>query len=139
MTIDYKINTPISTDQFIDLLVRSTLGERRPVHDRACMEGMVNHSNLIITAWEGETLVGIARSMTDFHFACYLSDLAVHLDYQRRGIGKQLQRITQEQLGPHCSLILLAAPAANTYYGHIGFTHNPRCWVLAREQRIDGT
>ncbi len=136
MRIEYKINVPVSTDQFIGLLRESTLGERRPVEDRACMEGMVKNSNLMITAWHAEALIGMARSMTDFHYACYLSDLAVHKEYQRRGIGKQLQVVTQAQLGPQCNLILLAAPAANAYYKHIGFTNNPRCWVLGREQNI---
>ncbi len=136
MNIEYKINIPVTADQFITLLRESSLGARRPIDDRDCMEGMVKHSNLMVTAWCGYELVGIARSMTDFHFACYLSDLAVHEKYQRQGIGRALQILTQEQLGPHCKLILLAAPAANTYYGHIGFTHNPRCWVLDRDERI---
>lgn len=136
MCIEYKINVPVSINQFIGLLRESTLGERRPIEDRACMEGMVKNSNLMITAWQGEALVGMARSMTDFHYACYLSEIAVHKRYQRQGIGKQLQVITQAQLGPHCNLILLAAPAANAYYKHIGFINNPRCWVLGREQNI---
>ncbi len=136
MSIEYKINTPVSTDQFIGLLRESTLGERRPIEDRECMEGMVKNSNLMVTAWHGEELIGIARSMTDFHYACYLSDLAVHMKYQRGGIGKKLQVKTQEQLGPKCTLILLAAPDANSYYGHIGFTNNQRCWVLERDKNI---
>ncbi|KAF1684698.1 GNAT family N-acetyltransferase [Pseudoxanthomonas broegbernensis] len=136
MSIDYRINIPISADQFIDLLTRSTLGERRPIHDRECIEGMVANSNLTISAWESNRLVGIARSMTDFHYACYLSDLAVCQSLQRSGIGKQLQIITQSQLGPQCKLILIAAPAANTYYQHVGFTNNPRCWVLDRDSCI---
>ena len=136
MIIDYKINEPVSTEQFTALLVASTLGERRPIDDRGCMDGMLTHSNLVVTAWQGEALVGIARSMTDFHFACYLSDLAVHQKFQKIGIGKRLQTITQEQLGPHCKLILIAAPAAHTYYEHLGYESNPRCWVLDRNQRI---
>lgn len=136
MSIEYRINAPISVDQFIDLLTRSTLGKRRPIHDRECMEGMVANSNLTISAWESKRLVGIARSMTDFHYACYLSDLAVCQSLQKSGIGKQLQIITQSQLGPRCKLILIAAPAANAYYEQIGFTNNPRCWVLERDSRI---
>ncbi|MBI5096492.1 MAG: GNAT family N-acetyltransferase, partial [Nitrospirae bacterium] len=93
-------------------------------------------SNLMVTAWNDGKLIGIARSMTDFHYACYLSDLAVHREYQKRGIGKRLQIITQEKLGPKCKLILVAAPAANSYYEHIGFKNNSRCWVLDREQNI---
>ena len=136
MYIEYKINTPVTTDQFIELLRKSTLGERRPIEDRECMEGMVTNSNLIITAWSSKRLIGIARSMTDFYYACYLSDLAVDKEYQSSGIGKKLQLITQEQLGPKCKLILIAAPAANSYYEHIGFTNNQRCWVLDRDQSI---
>ena len=136
MSIEYKINTLISSNQFIELLNESTLAERRPMDDRACIEGMVKNSNLMVTAWDGEKLIGVARSMTDFHYACYLSDLAVHKRYQKKGIGKRLQSITQEQLGPKCKLILVAAPAANAYYQHLGFSNNPRCWVLERDQNI---
>ena len=136
MSIEYKVNVAVSTDQFIGLLRESTLGERRPIEDRECMEGMLKNSNLMVTAWHGEELIGIARSVTDFHYACYLSDLAVHREYQKAGIGKKLQIITQEKLGPRCKLILVAAPSANSYYEHIGFSNNQRCWVLDREQRI---
>lgn len=136
MSIEYSVNVPLKADQFIELLQESRLGERRPVDDRTCMEGMVNNANLMVSAWEGEKLIGIARSMTDFHYACYLSDLAVHGDFQRQGIGKELMRITQSKLGPQCKLILVAAPTANAYYEHLGFQHNPRCWVLDREQNI---
>ena len=136
MSIEYKINEPITTDQFIDLLANSTLGERRPVDDRQCMEGMISNSNLTVSAWHNGSLVGMARSVTDFHYACYLSDLAVSKEHQKSGIGKQLQVITQEQLGSKCKLILIAAPSANSYYEHIGFTNNPRCWVLNRESSI---
>ncbi len=137
MSIKYKINTPVSADKFIELLCQSTLGERRPIDDRECMEGVVKNSNLMVSAWDGENLIGIARSMTDFHYACYLSDLAVDKKYQGCGVGKKLQAITQELLGPKCTLILIAAPAANSYYEHIGFTNNPRCWVLDRKQTIN--
>ncbi len=136
MTIEYKTNHPISTAQFVSLLAESTLGERRPIDDEVCMEGMITNSNLIISAWDAEKLVGIARCMTDFHYACYLSDLAVAREYQTLGIGKQLQKITQQRLGPRCKLILIAAPDANSYYKHIGFSNNQRCWVLERGTSI---
>lgn len=136
MTIEYKIDTAITVDQFATLLIASTLGERRPVDDRECLQGMLDNSNLSVTAWHNGELVGIARSVTDFHYACYLSDLAVSDTHQQLGIGKQLQRLTQQQLGPRCKLILLAAPAANAYYEPIGYHNNPRCWVLEPESSI---
>jgi len=140
MDIAYRINAPLSADQFIDLLRQCTLGVRRPLEDRACIEGMVTHANLTVTAWDGDRLVGIARAMTDFHYACYVSDLAVDERYQRLGIGKRLQALTQAQLGPRCNLIIIAAPAADDYYAQLGgYERNPRCWVLTRERRIGDT
>ena len=136
MSIEYKVNIPISSTQFIELLNKSALGKRRPVDDVECMAGMVRNSNLMVTAWDGNRLIGIARSMTDFHYACYLSDIAVDKEYQRKGIGKKLQEITQRRLGEKCKLILVAAPDANSYYEHIGYTNNPRCWVLEPQSTI---
>ena len=128
--LEFAENTPITVEDFIEILNRSTLGQRRPVHDRACMQGMLDNSNLLVTAHDHGKLVGVARSVTDFHFCCYLSDLAVDADFQRQGIGKQLIRLTQAELGEHCTLILLSAPGAVAYYPHIGLEHHPQAWIL---------
>ena len=136
MNIEYKINEPITSEQFVGLLEKSRLAERRPIHNSECMEGVVKNSNLVVSAWHGDELIGIARSVTDFHYACYLSDLAVDQKYQKSGVGKRLLFLTQEQLKEECKLILVAAPDANSYYEHLGFENNPRCWVLGREQKI---
>ena len=132
MNIEYKINEPITSDQFVGLLEKSSLAERRPIHNSECMEGVVKNSNLVVSAWYGDELIGIARSVTDFHYSCYLSDLAVDQKYQKRGVGKRLLALTQEQLNEECKLILVSAPDANSYYEHLGFENNPRCWVAAR-------
>ncbi len=136
MAIHYLTNHPITVDQFIELLRASTLGARRPLEDRDCMAAMISNANLTITAWEGERLVGIARSVTDFHYCCYLSDLAVDEYYQRQGIGKQLLRETRRQLKPDCKIILLSAPAAVDYYPHLGFERHPQAWVLLGDKAI---
>ena len=134
--IDYSTTTPLSPTTFINLLRRSTLAERRPVDDAETIAGMLANADLTVTAWDGELLVGVARSVTDFIYCCYLSDLAVDVAYQRQGIGVELMARTQAMLGPKCKMILLAAPAAADYYGHVGFDHYPRCWVLDREKRL---
>ncbi len=136
MEIEYRTNQKISAEEFIDVLRRSTLAERRPVDDRACIEGMLQHANLLVTAWDGDRLVGVARSVTDFNYCCYLSDLAVDAACQKQGIGKQLIIETQRRLGPKCTLILLAAPAAVEYYPRIGFQHHPQAWLLPRDRSL---
>lgn len=136
--VDIRINAPVSVEQFLGVLRASTLAERRPVDDRECIEGMLRHANLTVSAWQGERLVGIARSVTDFHYACYLSDLAVERALQGRGIGRALIEATRAQLGPKGKLILLAAPAADRYYERIGMTRHPRAWLLDRDQPLAG-
>jgi GNAT superfamily N-acetyltransferase len=128
--IAYRQGNNLNLDDVIALYRHSTLGERRPVDDRERMAAMLRNANLVVTAWDGDRLVGISRALTDFAYATYLSDLAVHLDYQRQGIGKELIRQTQAACGPLTRLILLAAPAAEPYYPHIGFTHHPQAWML---------
>src|SRR5947209_18543564 len=119
MNIRYEHSRQISGAEFIDLLKRSTLGERRPVDDADRIRAMLEHANLLCTAWDGDKLVGVARSVTDFEFCCYLSDLAVDEAYQRKGIGRELIRVTQSRLGPKAEIVLLAAPKAERYYPRI--------------------
>ncbi len=128
--IEYRDNATITAEQAIDLYKRSTLGERRPIHNVQTFEAMLKNANLTITAWDGKTLVGISRSLTDFAYVAYLADLAVDQKYQHSGIGKQLIEETKSRLGPECMIVLLAAPKANEYYKHIGFEHNPRAWTI---------
>jgi GNAT superfamily N-acetyltransferase len=128
--IVFRRGGDLDLDQTIALYGASTLGERRPVDDRACMQEMLDKANLIITAWDGEQMVGISRTLTDFCYVAYLADLAVDAAYQRKGIGQALIAQTQAALGPKAMIVLLAAPAAESYYPHVGFTHHPQAWIL---------
>lgn len=136
MPIIYRINTPLDVDAAIELYRASTLGERRPVDDRERMANMLANANLTVTAWDGARLVGIARSVTDWAYCCYLSDLAVRADQQKSGIGKQLIRETQTALHPEAKIILLAAPAAVDYYPHLGFDQHPSAWTIGSRQEL---
>ncbi|MBV8140732.1 MAG: GNAT family N-acetyltransferase [Verrucomicrobia bacterium] len=130
MNIVYQHLRQITESEFVDLLKRSTLAERRPIDNPNCVRAMLRHSNLLCTAWDDGKLVGVARSVTDFEYCCYLSDLAVDKEYQRIGIGKGLIRLTQSRLGEKAKIILLAAPDAEGYYGHIGFEAHRSAWIL---------
>ncbi len=133
MSIQYRDDAPLTVDAAIELYKRSTLGERRPVNRPDIFAGMLTNANLTVTAWDGERLVGISRTLTDFTYVAYLADLAVDLDYQKNGIGRQLIAHTRARLQPECMIVLLAAPLANDYYPKLGFEHNPRAWVMKGE------
>lgn len=132
MDILYAVENTLSADAFRDILIRSTLGERRPVDEPDRLATMVAQADLIITARHDGQLVGVSRAVTDFSFCCYLSDLAVDEAYQHRGIGKELVARTHQEAGLHTTLILLAAPKAVEYYGKIGMTKSDVCWIVPR-------
>jgi predicted N-acetyltransferase YhbS len=128
-TIAYQLEPDLSAEEFIDVLVRSTLAERRPVAEHDTIETMLRNANVIVTARRAGRLIGISRAITDQAYCTYLSDLAVDRDFQRSGIGRELVRRTHEAAGLKTRLILLAAPAAASYYPHIGMQRHDSCWI----------
>ncbi|MGL6073914.1 MAG: GNAT family N-acetyltransferase [Fimbriiglobus sp.] len=131
-SVVYQVEPNLSVEEFIDILHRSTLAARRPVSEQATMAGMLAHASIIVTARVDDLLVGVARSISDFSYCTYLSDLAVDAAYQGRGIGQELIQQTHTAAGRHTTLILLAAPAARTYYPHIGMKAHESCWIIDR-------
>jgi predicted N-acetyltransferase YhbS len=131
--IRYETKTNITAAEFIDVLKRSTLSERRPVDEPDRIQKMLDNAPVLITAWDGDVLVGVSRAITDFVYCTYLSDLAVDVAYQKNGIGKQLVSITHEVAGHDTNLILLAAPAAATYYPKIGMEQFTDCFLFRKK------
>jgi predicted N-acetyltransferase YhbS len=133
-SVTYRSNIKITVDDFIDVLKRSTLAERRPVEDQTRIQKMLDHANVIVTAWHGDQLVGVSRAVTDFSFCCYLSDLAVDERFQQQGIGKELVQLTHQAAGFETQLILLAAPKATNYYPKIGMKQFAHCFTIDRKR-----
>lgn len=136
--IDYRVGNALDLDEVLELYRASTLGERRPIDDRATFTSMLAHANLVVTAWDGDLLVGIARTLTDFLYVGYLADLAVRESHQRQGIGAALIRTTRAHMGPSSSIVLLAAPKAVDYYPRLGFTQHGSAWVLRATEPLMG-
>lgn len=128
----YGLEPDLPVNEFRRVLNASTLGERRPVDDAARLAKMIAGANVIVTARVNGQLVGVSRTLTDFSFATYLSDLAVDRAFQGRGIGRELIRRTHEAAGLHTMLVLVAAPGARTYYPHVGLEPHDSCWMIPR-------
>lgn len=127
--IEYRQDRVPTVEEVIDLYGATALGARRPIGEPHRIAAMLEHANLLIAAWDGDTLVGLARSFTDQLYVTYLADLAVRESHQGQGIGTALMRATQAA-APEAMIVLLAAPSAETYYPHVGLTHHPQAWIL---------
>ncbi|MDA8389263.1 MAG: GNAT family N-acetyltransferase [Gammaproteobacteria bacterium] len=134
MPILYAIEPDLSAVEFQAVLIASTLAERRPAGDLARLEKMLRAADIVVTARDQGRLVGISRAITDFSYCCYLSDLAVDVAYQRQGIGRQLVAKTHEMAGQATTLILIAAPAAESYYPQIGMQKLKSAWAIPRSR-----
>lgn len=132
MEIEYKTNMVPSTEEIIELYNES--GLNRPTENSSRIEKMYAHSNLVVTAWYKNKLVGIARSLTDFCYCCYMSDLAVNKTFQKAGIGKKLIELTKNTIGPETMLLLLSAPEAMAYYPKVGFIKVDNGFIIRRSK-----
>jgi ribosomal protein S18 acetylase RimI-like enzyme len=132
--IHYRSDRKVDAATFKDILQRSGLALRRPVNNVERLERMLSAYNLILTAWRGESLVGIATCWTDFAYSGYLADLAVDAELQRSGIGRRLVDLARALAGPQVTLMLLSAPAALDYYPKIGMEHSKDCFIFRRSE-----
>ncbi len=133
--ITYRVGNDLDLEQVIELYHASTLGERRPADDRRRMAAMLANANLVVSAWDGPLLVGISRSLSDFAYVTYLSDLAVRVSHQHQGIGRELIAITRRE-GGEAYVVLLAAPKAVDYYPRIGFQSHPSAWIIKQGEPL---
>ena len=131
MPVTYHVGGDTDAEEVAVLFQRT--GLNRPVDDLPRIGRMIAGANLIIMARDGARLIGIARSVTDFSYCCYLSDLAVDPDYQRTGVGKELVRRTREACGDEVMIFLLSVPTAMEYYPRIGFQKDDRAFIVPRK------
>jgi predicted N-acetyltransferase YhbS len=130
--IAYRVNAALALPDIIRVFKAS--GIARPTDDPARIERMFQEADLTVSAWDGETLVGLARALTDFAYCCYLSDLAVDASYQKQGIGKQIVETLRSELGDAVTLILVSAPAATAYYPRVGFEKSETAYLIRRKR-----
>jgi predicted N-acetyltransferase YhbS len=131
-SITYRINNTIKAEELS--LVFKASGIKRPSDDLQRLQRMLNNADIVISAWDNNKLIGIARSITDFSYCCYLSDLAVDMEYQKKGIGKRLVELTQSEIGDEVAFLLLSSPIAMEYYPHIGFEKIENGFRISRKR-----
>jgi predicted N-acetyltransferase YhbS len=126
----YKFDAIPTPEQVIKLYDEA--GLPRPTHDSQRIKAMFENSDLIVTAWDEDKLVGVSRTITDRVWCSYLADLAVSPGYKRSGIGKKLIELTREKIGEQSMLLLLSVPTAMDYYPKVGFVRENRAFIIHR-------
>lgn len=130
--IEYRENQPLEPVEIVRVFEAS--GISRPTKDIPRIAQMFANANVVISAWDGDRLIGVSRALTDYSYCCYLSDLAVDVAYQKLGIGRELIRRTQLIIGEEVSLILMSAPGAMAYYPKVGFALADNAYIIRRKR-----
>ena len=89
------------------------------------MRGIEN-SQIVITAWNEEELVGLVRCLTDFETIAYIQDILVKPAYRKQGIGDELMRQTLAKLTGIRQIVLMtedgdAVKGLHAWYQSHGF------------------
>lgn len=120
MSVVYAREVALPADDYIDVVGNSALGPTRPIGDRDRVAAMIAGADLIVSARLDGRCVGLARCLTDFAWVAYCGDLAVHNEFQGRGIGKGLLEACRELLGDGVGMALLSVPDAVGFYDRHG-------------------
>ena len=128
----FKVSEPLLPEQLAEVFRLS--GLKRPYNDLERMGKMLDQADVLISCWDGDRVVGVARAITDYCYCCYLSDLAVVKEYQKRNIGKDLVQLLQETLGDQVAIVLLSSEEALAFYPQIGFEQANNAFRIARKR-----
>lgn len=128
--LTYKINVELDIEDVCRLYDDS--GLRRPTTNLLRMTEMYVNSPLVVSAWSGERLVGVARTLTDFSWSSYLADLAVAKEFQGTGIGRELLEITRNEIGEGSMLLLISVPEAEDFYTKLGLEKETFAFISRR-------
>jgi hypothetical protein len=130
LTLEFRTDARPSAEQFIALLTAAGIAHRRPIDKPDVIQAAIDGAQVMVTAWDGASLVGALRAITDFHLHCYVAEIAVAPTAQRTGVGLEMQRALRSQLGPECRIKLSSTTDAATYYPRIGYSRVEHAWEL---------
>lgn len=92
---------------------------------------LLHHSTFVVSAWDGATLVGAARVVSDQVVVSLVQHVGVHPAYRQRGIGGELLRRCLARFGHTAIIVLLDDPADAGFYEHFGFQFTGRAMIRA--------
>jgi ribosomal protein S18 acetylase RimI-like enzyme len=132
MSILYRGICEVDLDQLTVLF--NSVGWERRTADRERLAQLVRGSMYIVSAWDGDRLVGFARAISDGATNAYISTVAVLPEYQQRGIGRELiQRLIADRDG--IQFVLHANERAYPFYLHLDLDFEPFENVLVRRRK----
>lgn len=129
--ITYSLDKIVDYSRLVELFEEA--GWHDKTRDSKRLKTMVENSQAVVTAWDGELMVGFARCVTDFVFNGQINNVVVDLRYRGHGIGRGLiQRILESS--KDVTYILRGDPENQEFYKSMGFEYTDLCLVYKRKK-----
>ena len=97
------------------------------------LKAMVDNSQIIVTAWDEDIMIGFARCITDYVFNGQINNVVVDSNYRRKGIGKVLIKTILDS-SKEVTYILRGDIENENFYRSIGFEDSPISLVYKRRE-----
>ena len=123
--------TRVDLDQLKELFAQVGWGDK--TKDEARFRNMVENSTLVVTAWDGDRMVGFGRATTDRAFNGQINNVVVTSDYRGQGIGRRIMG-TMLQEDPRVTYVLRADAENEEFYRELGFDRAERALVFRRRE-----
>lgn len=114
MELTFAVNEVVDVQEAVALLKRAER-KQRDSGDEHRLVRIVPEANIVVTARDGQKLVGLARGLKEHSGCCYLSDLIVDREYAAHAVGEKLIRQVAKQVGENSLIVLVPAPQAHAY------------------------
>lgn len=133
MTNSISFRTEKTFDRNKLLALYEDAGWTAYTEDPVRLERALANSTHVVSAWDGERLVGLARVISDGEHIVYTQDLLVLRDYRRRGLGRELLRRVLEPFAHVRQAVLVTdnAPETRGFYTSLGFEMASRIGMAA--------
>jgi N-acetylglutamate synthase-like GNAT family acetyltransferase len=96
------------------------------------------NSNPVISAWDGDRMIGFARGNSDGVYRATIWDVVVHPDYQGAGLGRKLvETILADPMVAHVEKVYLMTTNQQRFYEKIGFQSNSSTTMVLNYQAIE--
>lgn len=129
--ISYNTEKKVDYDRLITLFNQVGWNDKTKDIDR--LKAMVENSQIVITAWDEEIMIGFARCTTDYVFNGQINNVVVDLKYRRKGIGKVLiNKILNSSR--QVTYILRGSITNEEFYRSLGFADGPISLVYKRRK-----
>ncbi len=123
-------DSAVDWGELSELYRKAPLGEKSPMD----LQTVFSNSRFKCFVYANEELIGVGRALADGLDCAYIADVAVHPEFQGKGLGTAIIEKLVSLSNGHKKIILYANPGTEGFYQTIGFHRMKTAMAIWRNQ-----